>query len=175
MPGKRKTIVLVILLVLAFSGVIILGSKGTLLDKVVVERIDLDLSTPQSYEGKILWDAFANKPYANQFFNLSPKNWFANCKRFQARILSLAEAGGFDVESLRVALEGLNIKESDDTARIPVGAFAARKGVDRVWIIVIKWEYVCLDDDADVNDLIHIEMAAFRMKDGKKVGYSRCD
>jgi hypothetical protein len=152
-----------------------------LLDKVVVERIDLDLASPQDHEGELLWDTFVNKQYESQFSSLTTRNWHINSKRFQARLLSQAKAGGFDVESLRKVLAGLDIKPSDRTARIPVGAFAARKGSDDVWIIVLKWEFAYFNKKYDENHWLwreralgHIEVIAFRMKDGKKVDYFRC-
>ncbi len=148
-----------------------------LLDKVVVENMDLDLGLPQEHKGELLWNAFANKPYESQFSKLSTKNWFAHCELFQARIISLAEAEGFDVESLRKALNGLNLRAADKTARIPVGAFAARKGTENVWIIVIKWEYArSYEDNGETqwSSLGHIEVVAISMKDCKKVDSVRC-
>lgn len=148
-----------------------------LLEKVVVEEIDLDLGEPQDHDGEHLWKTFANKPYESQFTKLSTENWFVACERFQTRILSLAQTGGFDVASLRSALAGLNLKKSDRTARVPVGAFAARKGTDTVWIIVIKWEYAGSYEEGGQTHwfgLGHIEVVAVRMEDGRKIDSVRC-
>ena len=79
--------------------------------------------------------------------------------------------------SLRSALAGLNLKKSDRTARVPVGAFAARKGTDTVWIIVIKWEYAGSYEEGGQTHwfgLGHIEVVAVRMEDGRKIDSVRC-
>ncbi len=148
-----------------------------LLDKVVVERIDLDFDSPREDKGDLLWNNFAGKPYEDQFSELSTKNWYVNCQKFRDRLISRAQAGGFDADSLRRILDGLNFKQDDKTARIPVGAFAAHKGIEDVWIIVLKWEYPgSYEEDGKLywHNLGHIEVIAFRMKDGKEVDSVKC-
>ncbi len=148
-----------------------------LLNKVVVEKIGLDLDSPRENEGELLWNNFVNTPYETQFSKLSTRNWYADCLRFQNRLLSQAQAGGFDADSLRKILAGLHLKHDDKTARIPIGAFAARKGTEDVWIVILKWEYADSDEKEGETHwlgLSHIEVIAFRMKDGKKVDSVKC-
>jgi hypothetical protein len=149
-----------------------------LLDKVVVKRVDLDLGASQKERQGLLWDRFVNKPYQEQFSKLSAKDWYSSSQRFQARLLSEAQAAGLDDDSLRKILAGLRLKPGDQVARIPVGAFAARKGSEDVWIIVLKWEFADAADIAGEKQWLqlgHIEVIAFRMKDHKKIDSVRCD
>lgn len=147
-----------------------------LLKKVMVKRMDLDLSRKQTFDGELLWNTFANRPYETQFSILNVKNWYWKSRQFQSRILLEAKKNGFDCKSLQKVLKQLKIKKNDETARIPVGAFAARNGSREVWIIVVKWEFAAPYNAYRSQHWLsmeYIEVAAFDMKNGKKVASVR--
>ncbi len=147
------------------------------LAKVVVERSAVDVVGDDDARHDILWNAFANQPYEQQFSEMSSADWFPRQARFRARLVELAAAAALDAPGLRRALEALPIAADAPVAEIPVGAFAAHSGADPVWIVVFKWETPELyesDGLLRATSLGHIRIVAVRAADGTVVGEARC-
>ena len=154
-------------------------ASALLLDRVLAERIDLDLASAADGRDRLLWSSFANAPYEKQFSGISTKDWFRTSGLYRARLLDRAAANGLDAASLGRAIDVLEIREADAIATVPVGAFAARDGADDVWIVVAKWEEAdpYTDDTTgskEWSSLGHIWIVAVRSSDGRAVGRSRC-
>ena len=151
---------------------------GDLIGCVLVRKINIILDSKPDLARKALWDAFANRPYEEQFSDLTTEDSRATVKRYRERIVDLARHGGFDVAGIQRCLDsGPPLDKGSHTAFVPVGAFAAKMGEVDVWIVIYKWEVagaVDTDGRTAVLGLGHIAMFAFRMSDGKILAQNSC-
>ncbi|HOX04800.1 MAG TPA: hypothetical protein PK280_00245 [Planctomycetota bacterium] len=150
-----------------------------LLQKVQVQRIDLDLPDNMDKTNRLLWDRFVNQPYEGQFSGLKAMDWQANWPKFRKRLVALARAGGHDAAALGQIIDDRYPKLTANDAALPVGAFAARQGEDEVWILVIKRESISASlGPPEVRarlTLCHIGVTAYRIRDFRIVGGVSCD
>lgn len=156
------------------------------LSRIEVSILDLDIEdrSKSSADGP-LWDYFANKPYESQFSTMSTKNWEKDWIKFRDKILQKARSQNHETDTLKSILEkshadtkARSAKREIIEAKIPVGAFLANQGKEKVWIVVFKWEYVNYDKEKDEYEDMsfgHIEVLAFRITDGECVDGTRCD
>jgi hypothetical protein len=164
------------------------------LKQVFIETLDLDLDAINDPDWNSLWDNFANRPYEKQFNSISNQDWFEKRKHFEAELLKRANKD--EVERLARILDSIRPESDDRTARIPVCAFRARKGVEPVWIIVTKWEHAGAVTRTNIEDewaaqfapekrheirkkkiwssLGHILIPAFRVSDGECIDAIQC-
>jgi hypothetical protein len=159
-------------------------SIDAFLDRVMVKKIDLDLDAHLDPDWHPLWDNFANRPYEDQFSRMTTKGWEENWRKFKDKIIAEAKANNLDTESLNTILDTSHSntkKRSSERrimeAKIPVGAFLATKGAEKIWIVIFKWEYIGSDPENnkfEESSFGHIEILAFRVSDCECVDGSRC-
>ena len=149
-------------------------------DKVVVKTVDIDFSKiGKEYDFDhmkyywLLWDTFANKCEEDQFSHITTENWYEKWSYYKGKLMEKANKSGFSGDRLRKCIERIEPKPKNKIALLPVGAYLARKGKDKVWIIICKWEGVGVHED-DIRSLSHIRGWAIKEKNQKEVGSFTC-
>jgi hypothetical protein len=156
------------------------SDPNVLLSKVIVDRVDLDFGVTEGPDVPSLWDRYANQPYHEQFTAITTENWYANWQLYKARILSLADARGFDDESLARCFQRIEPAEDADVAFLPIGASLARRGNEPVWIIVVNWEWSPMSSNfgesetPQISRMSHIRAWALTARDCEQIDSMTC-
>jgi len=107
-----------------------------------------------------------------KFNSYTTDDWKKNYSSFADRLIAKAKDLKLDTTSLKKAL---NITLSDalnDTAYLPVGAYQIRLGNQKLWIVVVKWEYL---DNREDRYLDHIRIYAYNQKTLERIAQMSCD
>ena len=123
-----------------------------LVNKVIVQRLDVDLPADQEEAQQVLADNFMNKPEEMKFASLTVREWRPQFRDYEEMLLSKARSESLDSDSLRACLTAVFEHAGEQKAYLPVGAYFARQDATPVWIVVAKWE-----DDVD-PELLRLHM-----------------
>lgn len=173
--NNRLTAVITVVFGLIFLGLAVVGHLnsrpgGWPAYSLVVDELQLDLSQPQEYRGQLLWETFANSPQESQFRTVKQANWYERSRDYQNRLVDLARDKHLEFEALQKALRDFLATEGSSKAEIPVAAYQAKRGDEKVWIILAKWEIVGFGDTMG-----HIKIGAYSVTSGELVDYVTCD
>lgn len=147
--------------------------SDSLLKKTEVREIKLQFyySDPDCRDR--FYNQFAKTPFVEQFFDLSTESWYATRIRYQNQIMRLTREKGFDTTSLSRCFEKIPAKPMDEIAQIPIAAYCATLGAEKIWVILCVWEYATKLNGKYLTTG-HIKGWAFSAKDQKQLCFMSC-
>lgn len=98
---------------------------------------------------EVLWDTYANKPEETQFQLVTTENWYEKWSHYKEKLIVVTNKLKLPGEFLRKCIEKVEPNPNDKIALLPVGAYLAANGAERVWILICKWEYAEAHTGAD--------------------------
>ncbi len=146
-----------------------------LLDSLQVSELDLRLDEDMEVAGKQLWDLFANQELAKRYAEIDLPGGTSVWHVFRSRLIDIAAESGFEIASLKRALDTIEQDEPDLTTKgqlLPFGAFMAHRNGERAWIVPCGWE--SWHSPPRPVKAKHIRIWAFSVESGEQVGYITC-
>jgi hypothetical protein len=146
-----------------------------LLDSLQVSELDIELDEDLEVAGKQLWDLFATQELAKMYAAIDLPGGASVWHIFRSRLLDAASESGFEIGSLKRALDSIEESEPHLTTNgqlLPFGAFMAHYNGARAWVVPCRWEsgYSPLRP----VKAQHIRIWAFSVESGDQVGYITC-
>ncbi len=152
----------------------------TLLDSLQVGEIDLRLAQDSEVARKQLWDLYANSELSDRYAQIEVPGGTSVWPVFRDRLIAAVRAKKVDSESLERALSKIEQQEPGLTTKgqlFPFGAFVARRGKEKVWVIPCQWESGYrppVDGRPIPMKAGHIRVWAFSIESGRQVGFTTC-
>jgi hypothetical protein len=136
---------------------------------VVVARIKTKLPVDERELRSYLWDTFAATPEARQFSDCPTTDWQERYWLHASALVRRAHSAGCAHRDLERCLKAIFLWGG---THLPVGAYEAKQGRRRVWIVVVKWEHASPGMEFR---LAHTRVFALDARTTQQVGFVTCD